>query len=406
MNRTYAYIGGGVVIAIALIWAVWYLFFTGTSVTELGGKNTTQFAQSDNRTGVTAQQQNTNQPLSVASTPADSSQKIFKLSDGPVASATLINMLRPTTTVARFVMADSGHIYDLALDSPGAVAKAISNTTIPGITAALWSEGGRGALLQYLDQGSIKTAHFALPAVGSTTPPKVQFLQTGAWSLAVSPDGAGVAYLLKTGAGADGYIAKADGSGAKRLFSMPLSQLLLSWPAAGTLLLQSAPAAGVLGGVFAVDNKSGGVSPLLFADGITATADRLFNNIIYQTAGGGGKASYALNPKTGSAKPLSFDPLPEQCLFSTASSTTLYCAAPLQYVSSTYGDDRRAGLSSAPEGIFAYNVSTARITLVATPGGSDGGESADIASLSLSPNDHYLLYIRRGDRSLWGVRLK
>lgn len=406
MNKSYIYIGGGVIIALAVLVAIWFLFFTGTPVSAPISGNSS-FGASDTRTSVN----NTQEPATNAQTPIISStsgQKIFKISDGPVAGATLIESSRPTTTVARFVMADSGHLFDLAVDSPGAVAKAISNTTIPGIQKVFWSEGGRGALMQYIDSGVTKTAHFALPGVASTTRVVVQFLQNNITSLAVSPDGASVAYLIKTAGGADGYNARADGATVKKLFSMPLSQLSLSWPSPSTLLAVSAPAAGVSGGAFAIDAKTGAAAPLLFADGLSATADRSFTHVIYQTAGGT-RTTYSLNTKTGLATPLSFDPLPEQCIFSlpgqgAATSTLMYCAAPLQYVDTTYIDQRHQGVTSAQEGLFAFNLSTSRAQLLATPG-SDGGEISDISEFAVSPSGRYAVFIRRGDRSLWGVRL-
>ncbi len=402
MNKTTLYIGGGVIITLAVLLAAWYLFFSGSPTTP-ATTNGPAFGQSDTRTNVSVGPEPTGNNQ-VTKTSTDTSQKIFKISDGPVAGATLLESSRPTTTVARFVMADSGHIFDLTLDSPGAVATPVSNTTIPGIAKVSWSEAGRGALVQYLDAATIKTAHFGLPGVASSsTAVKIQFLQNNITSLAVSPDGANVAFLIKTSAGADGYTARADGGGIKKLFSLPLSQLSLSWPSAATLLAVSAPAASVSGGAFVIDAKSGAASPLLFAEGLSVVADKLFSRLIYQTAGAQ-KATYLLDTKTGIATPLSFDPLPEQCIFSNVSNTTMFCAAPMQYVTPDYIDQRHQGLSSAREALFSFNLLTSRTTLLANPG-TDGGEPSEIAELSLSPHDTYALFIRRGDRSLWGVRL-
>ena len=335
-----------------------------------------------------------------------SAQKIFKIANGPVAGATLIQTTRPaTSTVARFVIQTNGHTFDLVLDSPGAVPKAVSNTTIPGIIKVVWSEKGRGALMQYLDANILKTVHFLLPQPASTTtvPVRVQFLPEGISSLAVSPDGANVAYLVKTTAGSDGYTANADGGGVKKLFSLPLSQVTIAWPSSGTLLAQSAPSAGVAGVVFSIDAKTGANAPLIYALGLTAIADRSFSRVIYQTADTS-RSTYIRDTKTGLAKPLSFDPLPEQCVFGNATSTTMYCAAPLAYVPTNYLDMRHLGTANTPLSIMSFNVVTGRSSIIATPG-ADGGEQADIAEMTISPDDKYLIYIRKGDRSLWAVRL-
>ena len=175
-------------------------------------------------------------------------------------------------------------------------------------------------------------------------------------------------------------------------------------PSPATLLAQSAPAAGVPGVVFSIDAKTGANSPLIYARGLTAIADRSFSRVIYQTADTS-RSTYIRDTKTGLAKPLSFDPLPEQCIFGNATSTTMYCATPLAYVPANYLDLRHTGTASAALSIISFNVTTGKSTIVASPGGADGGEQADIAEVTISQDDKYLIYIRKGDRSLWAVRL-
>ena len=394
----------GIAAAGIIIWVVYFNTPALTTTTDTGA----QFGTSVDTQAVATSDQ---RPIINNGAPVInntiSAQKIFKIANGPVAGATLIQTTRPaTSTVARFVVQTNGHTFDLVLDSPGAVPKAVSNTTIPGIIKVVWSEKGRGALMQYLDANILKTVHFLLPQPASTTtvPVRVQFLPEGISSLAVSPDGANVAYLVKTTAGSDGYVSNADGGSIKKLFSLPLSQVSIIWPSSGTLLAQSAPSAGVPGVVSSIDAKTGANAPLVYALGLTAIADRSFSRVIYQTADSG-RSTYVRDTKTGLAKPLSFDPVPEQCIFGNTTSTTMYCATPLAYVPANYLDLRHIGTANATLSIISFNVTTGKSTIVASPGGADGGEQADIAEMTISPDDKYLIYIRKGDRSLWAVRL-
>ena len=392
-------IGAGIVAAGAILWLVYFQTPTlGTNITEQPfGTGNTQNNTSVTTPGVT----------DIPTTETPGTGKIFKIADGPVAGATLIDTTRPTSTIARFVLQTNGHAFDLMLDSPGAVPKSISNITVPGIKKVSWSGGGTGALMQYIDIETIKTVHFALPPVTSTTtvPVRVQFLPSNIASLAVSPDGASVAYLLKTAKGSDVYTARADGGGAKNIVSLPLSEIALSWPEQGTLLAGSAPASGVTGAIFSIDAKTGTYAPLMFAQGITAIADRAFGHIVYQTAGAD-RSTYYRTVKTGLSKPLSFDPSPESCIWSLATSTTMYCAVPLSYVETNYLDLVHQGVAGKPVSIIRYDLTDARSSIVAVPGGAaDGGEQADIAELAISKSERYLLYIRKSDRSLWAVRL-
>src|SRR3989338_5378237 len=393
----------GIAAAGIIIWVVYFNTPALTTTTDTGA----QFGTSVDTQAVATSDQ---RPIINNGAPVInntiSAQKIFKIANGPVAGATLIQTTRPaTSTVARFVVQTNGHTFDLVLDSPGAVPKAVSNTTITGIIKVVWSEKGRGALMQYLDANILKTVHFLLPQPASTTtvPVRVQFLPEGISSLAVSPDGANVAYLVKTTAGSDGYVSNADGGSIKKLFSLPLSQVSIIWPSSGTLLAQSAPSAGVPGVVFSIDAKTGANAPLVYALGLTAIADRSFSRVIYQTADSG-RSTYVRDTKTGLAKPLSFDPVPEQCIFGNATSTTMYCATPLAYVPANYLDLRHMGTANTALSIISFNTATGRSTIIAPPG-TDVGEQADIAEMAISQDDKYLIYIRKGDRSLWAVRL-
>ncbi|MDE2071365.1 MAG: hypothetical protein KGI70_01360 [Patescibacteria group bacterium] len=335
-------------------------------------------------------------------TASNSTDRIFKLSGGPVAAVVSIETLHPTTTLARFVMQDSGHVFDLMLDSQGALPKAVSNTTIPGIERALFAHGGTQALLQYFDGGTIKTVSVGLAIPGATTsaPTRLQFLPDNVLDVALSPSGVQAAYLLRTNAGADGYIANYDGTSPKKLFSLPLTQVLLSWPAAGTLLVGTNSAAGVPGMLFSVDAKAGTVRSLLYAPGLTGAGAPDFSEVVYQTDAGGGPITYAHNTKTGRDTELSFDPSPERCVWSPAN--TLWCAAALTYTTGSFLDLWHIGLIAPMDSIVSYDVSM-RTTLT-TPG-KDGGDPASIASVALSPDGRYLLYITSGDRALWAVRI-
>jgi hypothetical protein len=326
---------------------------------------------------------------------------------------------RPTTTVARFVMQQNGHVLDLAIDSPGAVARAVSNTTIPGASQVTWEmqntaarQMAAGAVLQYLDGSTIKSVALIFPAASTTAsstmpaPGRIQFLPDNIRSLAASPDGLSLAYLVATQSGSDAYVARADGTSPKKLFSLPLSQVNISWPSAQAILAVSAAAMDVPGMAFSVNAVSGAVSPLLYAPGLTATADRGFNQVVYQSVTSQDHLTYTHNTKTNLDRPLSFDPIPEKCIWSRLQESTMFCAVPIAYTAPSYLDLWHQGAASAADSIVSYNLITGRTEIVATPGSADGGVSSDIMQMALSADEKYLLFVSKGNRSLWGVRLK
>jgi len=263
--------------------------------------------------------------------------------------------------------------------------------------------------MQYIDSGTIKTVYLGFPAATTTNvilPTRIQFLPDNIEDLAVSPDGKSVVYLLKTTGGTDGYITKDDGTSGKKIFSLPLSQILISWPAANNLLAYSKSAAGVEGVAFSIDTKSGVVTPLVEAQGLTALANTTFTKVIYQTIqDNSDRASYMHDTKSGLESKVAFNPFPEKCLASGVATSTMYCAAPLQNIGAGYLDAWHLGQASAGDTIYSFNLNTNIGQILVIPGTIDGGVASDILEMAQSPDGRYLSFTTKGSRTLWGVRL-
>lgn len=406
MNRIIG-ISIGILLLAALAGGTWYFFFssapTESPANPEGGFGTSPLQTVD----VTPTVENAGEGTSNTSINI-SQQKVFRVEDGPIVGATVVQTFRPTTTLARYVQQNNGHVFDLTLDSSGAVPKAISNTTIPGITRALWTKQGQGVILQYLDSNTVKSVSLSFPSqtASTTQPVGIRFLPDGIYDVAVSPNGANIAYLLRTQTGVKGYLAAADGTGSRELFTLPLSEVVLLWPSPTTLLAHTKSAYGAPGIAFSINVSSGSVVTLIHASSLTLTADPVYSYLVYQTLGEGSTpTTYVRTLSTGQNTSLSFNPHPERCLWSSVATSTMYCATPMEYTPANYLDLWHAGSATAPEGLVAYTFPGGRSSILAIPGKDEGGITSTIDSISTSPDEKYLLFVRRGDRSLWGVRL-
>ncbi len=412
-NRiTYWVAGISAVVLFIAAFFIWFFFLRPTAtVSTDGGATSGLFGGTPNPTNTTPAVTDSNGTQTINTTPTSATQKIFKITDGPIVGATLMQTSRPTTTIARYIRQDDGHVFDVPLGVAGAIPRVVSNVTIPGGQRAIWLEGGNAALLQYVDTSNVvKTVYLGFPAATTTTailPTRIQFLPDNIIDIAASPDGKSVVYLIKTANGSDGYIARDDGINSRKTFSLPLSQMLISWPAQGTILAQTKSASGVTGMAFSIDVTSRNVSQLVAAPGLTATADSSFSHVIYQTLdGANSSASYSHDTKNSFNTLLSFAPFPEQCIWSRVNPSAMYCANPTQSVPTNYLDLWHQGAADSAEGIFSYNVTNANSPrAVAIPGSADGGVQSDILEMSLSPDEHYLSFTTKGVRALWGVLL-
>lgn len=406
-NQKRVTIGGGVLLLVILL--LWFFFFRSTPQAP-APTNNGFVATPDQTTPVSVTPAGTQ---STNTSAQNSKLRIFKIADGPVAGAVFIQTHTPTTTLARYAMADNGHVLDLAIDVPGAVAQPASGTTIPGIVGVVWEERGAAAILQYLDGNILKTLYMNFPLAATSTATSTRsgalilFLPDNSISLVSSPDGKSLAYLLRTSAGVDGYIAASDGGGAKKLFSLQVSQVTLAWPSQNTLLAVTKPATGVPGMAFSINAKTGVAIPLVYAPGLSAIATRDFSRVVYQTTPPEttDRSTYSHNVVTGINAPLSFDPFPERCVWSAVATTTMYCAEPLAYLPQNYLDLWHQGTIGGGDSVVGFNVATGASLVITTPGGVDGGVASDIAQMAVSLDNHYLLFVTRGDHSLWVVRL-
>lgn len=404
MKRNFIIIG---IIASGLIVLALLFFFLFRSTGSTGGEPSKGFFGLGGNVSV-IQPPGEGEDANVPSTNDSRLNKVFKIADGPIASAAFTQTSLPTTTLVRYVMATNGHVMDLAIDVPGAASKPVSNTTIPGVFSAVWGKNATSTVLQYYDTGLIKSVAIAFASStsgGAIAPTRIQFLPNSVVSIAVSPDGKNIAYLLKTTNGVDGYTADITGSNQRKLFSFFLSQVTLSWPSSGTLLLQTKSAAGVPGVTFSISPQTGVITPLLYASGLYAAANSTFSKVIYQTITDESQAAYIHDMATGRDTPMSFDPLIEKCVWSEFSETLVYCAAPSQAVSTSYLNDWHQGVTTLPDNIYVFNILAGTTALVMSPGQNNQAPRVGIDQIAASPDGKYLLFITRGDHSLWGVRL-
>ncbi|MDB5224693.1 MAG: hypothetical protein JWO43_315 [Candidatus Adlerbacteria bacterium] len=411
MSRKQLYLIGSITITILIVGLLAWWFLNRNAISE--APNVTGiFGTAGDKSGGTQ----TNTQTDINGNPVISSNGgsakapiIFKISDGPVTGAMFVETKNPTTTLARFVLQENGHVVDLPLDVPGAIVRSVSNTTIPGTQRALWSKDGSGAIFQYLDKSTVKTLYISFPrATASTTngTSHIQFLPDNIVDIAFSPDTRQVAYLIPiTSGGVAGYTASPDGSNAKSLFTIPLAQILISWPATSTIMLQTKSMAGIPGVVFGVSTKNGALLPLIYGQGVTALGNSDLSIVLYQTRVTDSSVvnTYLHNMSVGNDNSVLFNPYPEKCMWNTR--TTVFCASPLGYTEADFLDNWHAGVAKIADSIMFFKVQSNIATVIAIPGSNDGGTAADIAQIAISPDSKYLLYVTRGDRSLWGVRL-
>src|SRR5438105_3074957 len=115
-------VAGTAVLAL-FAFSVWFFLFRSTATLQTNSPTPTApyfgtiedvSVAGGNGSGTTGV--NGTQPINTTTT---GKQKIFQISTTPVVGATLIQTLHPTTTIARFIRQDDGHVFDVPLGVSG-----------------------------------------------------------------------------------------------------------------------------------------------------------------------------------------------------------------------------------------------------------------------------------------------
>ncbi|OGG47746.1 hypothetical protein A3D66_03115 [Candidatus Kaiserbacteria bacterium RIFCSPHIGHO2_02_FULL_50_9] len=299
----------------------------------------------------------------------------------------------------------TGHVYSVSVSS--GEAKRISNTTIPKVQSALWLPGGSGAVLQYLDTDEESIVTFSGAIATGTTERELAgtFLPRNILSVTLSPGGT-LAYVLENGEGGDVTTSQPNGAKKTLLFSSPLKEWLVSWPATSTIMLSSKPSGETPGFLYFINTTSKTLTSVLGnVPGLTAIANRSLSRVVFAESGYGGISLKNLNTKTKEIAALPLNTLPlEKCAWSTLSDTVLFCAVPAEIPEGTYPDLWYQGSVSFVDNLWKIELDSGNSTLLGILS-DQSNTTIDVVDPSISPDDRYVFFKNKNDGTLWSLEL-
>jgi hypothetical protein len=331
-------------------------------------------------------------------TNGDYLEKLRLITNEPVAGASFV---QATTGVSVIYMQKAdGHIYEVSTYS--ASSTQVSNTTIPKIHNAFFVNNGTGVVAQYVgsDGDTIQTFYMN---VSSTT--NATILPSGMDSLAVSPSGKNIFYIIKSFTGSTGIIALPNGSNKKQIWSSAIGSVLPQYINDNDVLVTTKPTNEANGYSYIVSTKTGAVSSAIGGEypDLSVLADPTGQNFLaYSTVNGGQLFFKSSNSATSTVlTPTTF---PEKCVFDTNTPTTLYCAVPKDFLNTSALDNWYMGLVSFSDDIWKYDLK-AHTQMMIDDVQSDSGRSIDATNLQLNSAGSLLLFTSKTDGSLWSLNV-
>lgn len=321
---------------------------------------------------------------------------IRKIHDGPVAGFSVVS--QGGAVLVRYQERTQGYIHELTLLN-GAATR-ISSTTFPAVYESFFGKSGQAAYVRTLnDQDTIKTTLFTVARDVSYT------LANSIESLVVSPDTQKAFYLVRTTDGVAGYTTAFDTATPKKVFTSTTMDWLASWTNPTSILLGTKPSAGVPGSLSLLNTKTLSVSRALSGiPGVTGILSPTGKTILYTKSTDSGMETSYYAVASGVSQKAPFTTLPEKCVWSTKEADVVFCAIPRSVPRGEYPDQWYQGVVSFSDEIWKFDAASA------SPYGqvvvsNNIRESVDAVSLTLSPDESYLVFLDRHDGALWGVNL-
>jgi len=385
MNRAIIITVG--IIVIILVLGIWiYLMLFGTP--EKGGDIFTNLGFDISQQDTTITPPSDNLPLDTLVN-TKSGDVLRQLTTRPIAGFAFASTSKGVSV--RYVERGTGHIYEIDLET--GVESILSGTTIPKVSEAVFSPNATTiALTSYSNTQSnvfVGTLGEEGNIVGIS-------LQPGAKNISFS-DNQEVLYTVSINGTTKGYKHNLDTLSQTELFSINYTNLDVGWGSnLEATYLATKPSEELEGFIYTVKNNI--LTPATFsAYGLSA----LFNNdyILTTYITDGVYISSAIDT-SGTSYDLPILTLKEKCVFDSSSSNHLWCAAPIQNMSTSYAEDWYKGVITSEDYLWLINISTQSAQLYANPEKLTG-RSVDVKSIKINNDGTLLTFINKTDHTLW-----
>ncbi len=386
----------GILLVVAVVaFLLYYFFFKGTSVTPGGG---------------------TFPPPTEEIIPVEPPPTVLppethgafvpilrQLSKVPIAGSVLGS--KTGKAIVRYQERATGNIFEIGAEGNG--EKRLTNTTIPKVYEALWSKSGTALISRYLRDDSEVIESFSARVIPGATGAEGElagtFLPRGILDGAVSPDGTSFFYLTDTNGGVSGIKSDLSGNGRVKLWSSPLYEWLVSWPAQNKIYLLSKPSVFADGLFLSIDPQTGGTLLILRnIPGLTALPNPVKPSVLFSSSREASISLLLLNTITGVRTPVSITTFPEKCVWNKGGDM-FYCGVPKEIPSGSYPDVWYQGV--VPFSDEVWSVTTSGITDRILDISGKRGSPLDLVHPEISPDDKFLIFTDKVSGTLWSLQM-
>ena len=340
------------------------------------------------------------QPKDITGEPAP---RLMKLVANPVAGFT--SYINGSSTVVRYIEKSSGRVFDIDMSIPSARTR-ITNTTIPRVREAFFSQNGSNVLIRYLDDGgSIQSYYSQVPKATSSeafrngVDLKGSFLAENIVDVSVLPSSGRLFSMIISRNSAVGTVSDYDGNKKSQIFESPFTEWLSSWVNDKTILLVTKPSYAAPGFAYSLDVKTGAMKKIYGGtSGLTAVLSPDGKKFLISEDG----SSLKIYDMTDhSIFDIGLKTITDKCVWAT--SNTIYCGIPNKIAAANYPDAWYQGIVQFTDSIWIIDLD---LSVTETVWEMTSEENIDAFNLSTSKDLEYLFFTNKKDGSLWSLKLR
>ncbi len=331
-----------------------------------------------------------------SSTPA----ALWQISKTPVGGAGFVrneNGLR-----LYFIERSTGYLFS-ADPVTGAIVR-LSNTLMPKAYEATIGRNGTVIARSLDSNGNITTFSGSLSASSSADSLRELVgvkLPNNIDSLALSPSGGEVFYLINDSGATVGMRAYTDGTKPKRLFASAIASWHTRWLSDGRLILTESPSDSAPGYAYRV--ATGTREKLLGAlPGLLVLPRASSSALLYSTADRGGLSLFARASASSSVAELPVRTIADKCVWLPSKELIAYCAVPQDAPAYPFLDTWYRGEVHTADAWWRIEISTGNARIAHAP---EQGLALDVEDPQVDDAGSYLYFVNKADKSLWLLRL-
>lgn len=335
-----------------------------------------------------------------------------KVSNPFVCKKVFVEGTRPGTILKpalRYIEKATGHIFDYNFET--GETERITNTTLPRIQEAFFTNNGTQVLIRYLkdDNETIETYLGTLPErkLGDDTGEAAltgKFLAKNMKDITLSPLSDKVFYQTISGTSSVGTIYQPKTDTKNPFFNSPFSEWLPQWINENTITMTT-KASGFAPGYMYTLKTTGEFEKVLGGIfGLTTNTSSDLKNILFNRSSDVGTSLARYEITTGKSYNLGVDTLSEKCIWNKDSSF-IYCGVPDILPNGVYPDDWYQGILSLSDRLVLIDP-TGLIPNEELVNPRDEGKDIDAINLQTDPTEEYLSFINKKNNILWTIKTR